>query len=66
MGAMGTHRRSIQEYGNGCTAVRRETRRYVRKLAEEIKEQFGVEVDPGHINYLLRKRSLTAPTRVTD
>jgi transposase len=31
------------------------------QLAKEIKEQFGVKVDPGHINYLLRKRSLTAP-----
>ncbi len=31
------------------------------QLAKEIKEQFGVEVDPGHINYLLRKQSLTAP-----
>lgn len=31
------------------------------QLAKEIKKQFGVEVDPGHINYLLRKRGLTAP-----
>jgi transposase len=31
------------------------------QLAKEIKEKFGVEVDPGHINYLLRKRGLTAP-----
>jgi len=31
------------------------------QLAKEIKEKFGVEVEPGHINYLLRKRSLTAP-----
>jgi transposase len=31
------------------------------QLAEAIREQFGVEVDPGHINYLLRKRGLTAP-----
>jgi transposase len=31
------------------------------ELAKEIKGQFGVEVDPGHINYLLRKRGLTAP-----
>ena len=31
------------------------------QLAREIKEQFGVEIDPGHINYLLRKRGLTAP-----
>ena len=30
------------------------------QLAKEIKEKFGVEVDPGHINYLLRKRGLTA------
>jgi transposase len=31
------------------------------QLAREVKEKFGVEVDPGHINYLLRKRGLTAP-----
>ena len=31
------------------------------QLAQEIKEKFDVEVDPGHINYLLRKRCLTAP-----
>jgi transposase len=31
------------------------------QLAREIKEQFGVEVAPGHINYLLRTRGLTAP-----
>jgi len=31
------------------------------QLANEVKEKFGVEVDPGHINYLLRKRGLTAP-----
>jgi transposase len=31
------------------------------QLANEIKEQFGVEVDPGHVNYVLRKRGLTAP-----
>lgn len=31
------------------------------RLAQEIEEKFGVEVDPGHINYLLRKRGLTAP-----
>jgi hypothetical protein len=31
------------------------------QLAREIKEKFGVEVDPGHLNYLLRKRGLTAP-----
>jgi len=30
------------------------------QLAQEIQEKFGVEVDPGHINYLLRKRGLTA------
>ena len=30
------------------------------RLANEIKDKFGVEVDPGHINYLLRKRGLTA------
>ena len=31
------------------------------KLTQEIKGKFGVVVDPGHINYLLRKRGLTAP-----
>jgi len=31
------------------------------QLAREIKEKFKVEVDPGHLNYLLRKRGLTAP-----
>lgn len=31
------------------------------QLAREIKEKFAVEVDPGHVNYLLRKRALTAP-----
>ena len=31
------------------------------QLAQEIKEKFDVEVDPGHINYLLRKLGLTAP-----
>lgn len=31
------------------------------QLAGEIKARFGVAVDPGHINYLLRKRGLTAP-----
>jgi transposase len=31
------------------------------RLAQEIKEKFKVEVNPGHINYLLRKRGLTAP-----
>ena len=31
------------------------------QLAREIKEKFGVAVDPGHLNYLLRKRGLTAP-----
>jgi transposase len=31
------------------------------QLAQEIKVQFGVAVAPGHINYLLRKRGLTAP-----
>jgi transposase len=30
-------------------------------LAIEIKEQFGVELSAVHINYLLRKRGLTAP-----
>jgi transposase len=31
------------------------------QLAREIKEQFEVEVDPGQVNYLLRKRGLSAP-----
>jgi len=31
------------------------------KLADEMAEQFGVRVAAGHINYLLRKRELTAP-----
>jgi hypothetical protein len=32
-----------------------------RELSEEIAEQFGVELSPGHINYLLRKMELTRP-----
>ena len=31
------------------------------KLAKEIEKKFGVVLSPGHINYLLRKRALTAP-----
>jgi len=31
------------------------------KLANEMAEQFGVRVAPGHINHLLRKRELSAP-----
>jgi transposase len=31
------------------------------QLAREIKAKFEVEVEPGHVNYLLRKRGLTAP-----
>ena len=31
------------------------------RLAEEVKEKFGIEVSAGHVNYLLRKRGLTAP-----
>ena len=31
------------------------------RLVTEIKEKFGVELSAGHINYLLRKRGLTAP-----
>ncbi|MCP4526136.1 MAG: hypothetical protein GY833_09530 [Aestuariibacter sp.] len=31
------------------------------QLAEEIKSKFKVKVHSGHINYLLRKRELTAP-----
>jgi transposase len=30
------------------------------QLAREIKAKFAVEVEPGHLNYLLRKRGLTA------
>jgi transposase len=30
-------------------------------LAEKMKNKFGVVISPGHINYLLRKRELTAP-----
>jgi len=30
------------------------------QLAREIKAKFKVAVDPGHLNYLLRKRGLTA------
>jgi transposase len=31
------------------------------QLVEEIKAQFGVTLTDGHINYLLRKRGLSAP-----
>ena len=31
------------------------------QLVDEIAEKFGVELSAGHINYLLRKRGLTAP-----
>jgi hypothetical protein len=31
------------------------------QLVREIKDKFDVEVDPGHVNYLLRKRGLSAP-----
>jgi transposase len=31
------------------------------ELAEKIKKKFGVVISFGHINYLLRKRGLTAP-----
>ena len=31
------------------------------RLIDEIKEKFSVELSAGHINYLLRKRGLTAP-----
>jgi transposase len=31
------------------------------QLAVEVKDKFGVELSAGHINYLLRKRGLTAP-----
>jgi len=30
-------------------------------LAEEVEKKFGIAVSAGHINYLLRKRELTAP-----
>lgn len=31
------------------------------QLVKEIQEKFGVELTDGHVNYLLRKRALTAP-----
>jgi transposase len=31
------------------------------QLAEEVEEKFGIEMSAGHVNYLLRKRGLTAP-----
>jgi len=31
------------------------------QLAQEVQEQFGVKLSVGHINYLLRKRGLSAP-----
>jgi transposase len=31
------------------------------QLAREVEEKFGVTVSAGHVNYLLRKRELTAP-----
>lgn len=31
------------------------------QLVAEVKEKFSVELSAGHINYLLRKRGLTAP-----
>jgi transposase len=31
------------------------------QLVEEVREKFGVTVSAGHVNYLLRKRELTAP-----
>lgn len=31
------------------------------QLAAEIAEKFGIKLSAGHINYLLRKRGLTAP-----
>jgi len=31
------------------------------RLVTEIQEKFGVKLSDGHINYLLRKRGLTAP-----
>lgn len=30
-------------------------------LAKEVEEKFGIGVSAGHVNYLLRKRGLTAP-----
>ena len=43
--------------------ARREHDEQVRapQLATETEEKFGVELSAGHINYLLRKRGLTAP-----
>jgi transposase len=31
------------------------------QLVDEVKQQFGVDLSPGHINYLLRKVELTRP-----
>jgi hypothetical protein len=31
------------------------------QLADELEERFGIRVSDGHINYLLRKRELSAP-----
>lgn len=31
------------------------------QLVDDIREKFGVKLSDGHINYLLRKRGLTAP-----
>jgi transposase len=31
------------------------------QLAKKVEDQFGVKLDPGHINYLLRKVDLTRP-----
>lgn len=31
------------------------------QLVKEIKKKFGVKLSDGHVNYLLRKRGLTAP-----
>ena len=31
------------------------------QLAQEIQDKFGVQLSGGHVNYLLRKRELTAP-----
>jgi transposase len=43
--------------------ARREQDEHVRapQLVVEVKEKFGVGLSAGHINYLLRKRGLTAP-----
>lgn len=44
--------------------ARKEEDEYLRstQLVEEVEKKYGVLLSAGHINYLLRKRGLTAPT----